>query len=253
MITRIGSFGVDRLSLLGRSGIFFFRSIRSLVTTPPKIGLIIKQIHFIGWQSTGLICLTAAFTGMVLALQGFHTLERVGSETLLGPLVALSLIRELGPVLTALLVTGRAGSAMTAELASMRNNEQIDALELMGLNPFRYLVVPNLVAGVIALTLLTWIFDVVGILGGYLVGVELLGLPSGTYLNEINRYLEMDDITGGIYKSFSFGLLVIWICCYKGFFTGHGAKGISRAATQAVVTSSILILIWDFVVTSFVF
>ncbi len=253
LITGIGKFGVLRIGSVGRSSLFLFDSLLSLVSTPLKWGRVLKQIEFIGWQSTGLICLTGAFTGMVLGLQGHSTLSRVGSETLLGPLVALSLIRELGPVLAALLMTGRAGSAITAEIAIMRNNEQIDAIELMGLNPLRYLVVPTIVGSVIALTILTWIFDLVGIFGGYLVGVKMLGLPSGTYFGEISRYLEMDDIIGGVYKSLSFGLLIAWVCCYKGFNTGFGAEGASKATTQAVVNSSVLILIWDYFVTSLVF
>lgn len=253
LITGLGNFGVVRIGSVGRAGLFLFDSLLNLLSTPLKWGRVLKQIEFIGWQSTGLICLTGAFTGMVLGLQGHSTLSRVGSETLLGPLVALSLIRELGPVLAALLMTGRAGSAITAELAIMRNNEQIDAIELMGLNPLRYLVVPTIVGSVISLTILTWIFDLVGIFGGYLVGVKMLGLPSGTYFGEISRYLEMDDIIGGVYKSLSFGLLIAWVCCYKGFNTGLGAEGASKATTQAVVTSSVLILIWDYIVTSLVF
>ncbi len=252
-IASLGEYGILRIRRIGRSGIFLYHSLISLFTTPLKWERVLKQIEFIGWQSTGLICLTGAFTGMVLGLQGYNTLSRVGSETLLGPLVALSLIRELGPVLAALLMTGRAGSAITAEIAIMRNNEQIDAIELMGLNPLRYLVVPNIVGSVIALTVLTWIFDFVGIIGGYLVGVKMLGLPSGSYFGEISRYLEMDDIMGGAYKSLSFGLLIAWVCCYKGFNTGFGAEGASKATTQAVVNSSVLILVWDFFVTSLVF
>jgi phospholipid/cholesterol/gamma-HCH transport system permease protein len=140
---------------------------------------------------------------MVLGLQGYYTLTKFGSDALLGPMVALALIRELGPVLSALMVTGRAGSAMTAEIGIMRNTEQIDALELMGLNPFRYLVVPKLLAGIIGLPLLCSIFNVVGIFGGYLVGVKLLGLSEGTYFSEIGNYVDMEDILGGIYKSLS--------------------------------------------------
>ncbi len=249
----LGGIGTFHIRRVGRSGIFLIESLACLLTPPIKWGRIARRIQFIGWQSTGLICLTGAFTGMVLALQGYNTLKRVGSEALLGPLVALSLIRELGPVLAALLVTGRAGSALTAEISIMRNNEQVDAMKLMGLNPLRYLVFPAMVAGVISLTILTWIFDVTGIFGGYLIGVKLLGLPSGTYFGEISRYLEMDDIVGGIYKSLSFGLIMTWICCYKGYYTGIGAEGASKATTQAVVTTSVFILIWDFFVTTVIF
>jgi phospholipid/cholesterol/gamma-HCH transport system permease protein len=190
---------------------------------------------------------------MVLGLQGFYTLNRFGSDALLGPMVALVLIKELGPVFSALMVTARAGSAVTAEIGIMRITEQIDALELMGLNPFRYLVVPNLLAAVIALPLLTAIFDVVGILGGYLVGGKLLGVSGGSYFGEMANYVDMADILEGVYKSLSFGVLIVWVCCYKGFYAGFGAEGVSKATTQAVVLSSILILIWDYFMTSILF
>jgi phospholipid/cholesterol/gamma-HCH transport system permease protein len=190
---------------------------------------------------------------MVVALQGFPTLRRVGSEALLGPMVSLSLIRELGPVLTALMVTGRAGSAITAELGIMRTSEQIDALELMGLNPLRYVVVPNVLASLLALPVLTMVFDVIGIFGGYLVGVRLLGLSGGTYFGEISNYVEMKDILGGIYKALTFGLLIGWVCCYKGYHSRFGAEGVSAATTQAVVNASVLILVCDYFVTSVVF
>jgi len=169
---------------------------------------------------------------------------------LLGPAVALSLIRELGPVLSALMVTGRAGSALSAEIGIMRISEQIDALATMALNPIRYLVVPNIVAAMIVFPLLAAIFDVIGIYGGYVVSVELLGLSPGTYFSQMEHFVDMEDIRIGFYKSLSFGILVSWICCYKGYFAGYGrgygAEGVSRATTEAVVLSSVLILIWDY-------
>jgi phospholipid/cholesterol/gamma-HCH transport system permease protein len=234
-------------------GSFLIKALFYSLTPPLKLDRLLKQIWFVGFQSTLVILLTGIFTGMVLGLQGFYTLTRVGSEAFLGPMVALSLIRELGPVIAALMVTGRAGSAVTAEIGIMRITEQIDALELMGLNPFRYLIVPNLMAAVVALPLLTAIFDVIGIFGGYLVGVKLLGIGTGTYFGEMVNYVELKDITGGIYKSLSFGALIAWVCCYKGFYTGYGAEGVSRATTQAVVLSSVLILVWDYFMTSALF
>ena len=231
-------------------GLFLAKTFYYTVTPPLKVSWVLKQIWFIGFQSTLVIFMTGAFTGMVLGLQGFYTLNRFGSAALLGPMVALSLIRELGPVLSALMVTGRAGSAMTAEIGIMRTSEQIDAIELMGLNPYRYLVVPKFVAGIIALPLLTAIFDVVGILGGFLVGGKLLGLGEGTYFGEMANYLDMTDVAVGIYKSLSFGVVVTWVCCYKGFHSGFGAEGVSKATTQAVVLSSVLVLFWDYVMTS---
>jgi len=182
----------------------------------------------------------------VLGLQVFITLSRFGSEAFLGPAVALSLIRELGPVLAALMVTGRAGSALTAEIGIMRITEQIDALTVMALNPFRYLVVPSIVAGIITFPLMTSIFDVVGIFGGYLVGVKLLGLSQGTYFGEMKSFVDLGDVTTGVWKSLSFGVLVTWVCTYKGYHVGHGAEGVARATTQAVVLCSVLILVWDY-------
>ena len=234
-------------------GLFFVKSLFCAFTTPLKFSRLVKQIWFIGFQSTLVILLTGAFTGMVLSFQGFYTLTRFGSDAFLGPAVALSLIRELGPVVTALMVTGRAGSAVAAEIGIMRITEQIDALELMGLNPYRYLIVPNFLAAVIVLPLLTAIFDVIGIFGGYLVGVNLLGVGAGTYLGEMTNYVELQDVTGGLLKSLSFGLLIAWVCCYKGFNCGFGAEGVSRATTQAVVLSSVLILGWDYFMTSALF
>jgi phospholipid/cholesterol/gamma-HCH transport system permease protein len=168
-------------------------------------------------------------------------------------MVALSLIKELGPVLSALIVTGRAGSAMTAEIGIMRITEQIDALTVMGLNPFRYLIVPKLLAGIVAMPLLAAIFNVVGIFGGYLVGGKLLGVSKGTYFGEMANYVDMGDVLGGVYKSLSFGALISWVCCYKGYYTGFGAEGVGRATTQAVVLSSVLILVWDYFMTSLLF
>jgi phospholipid/cholesterol/gamma-HCH transport system permease protein len=238
---------------LGKAGLFFVQSLLCCVTPPLKGERLLRQIWFIGGKSTLVICLTGMFTGMVLSLQGYPTLRKVGSEAFLGPLVGFSLIRELGPVLAALMVTGRAGSAITAKIGVMRTNEQIDALTLMGLNPLRYLVVPNLIAGLIALPLLTAIFDVIALFGAYLVAVRLLGLNSGTYFGEMHSYLRLGDVLGGTYKAMSFGVLISWVCCYKGYHSKPGAEGVSSATTEAVVTASVLILVWDYVMTSFLF
>jgi len=252
-ISNFGRLGIEKLSRLGHAGVFSIRAVFCSFTPPLKFSLAIKQIWFIGWKSMGVVCLTGLFTGMVLALQGHPTLRKVGSEAFLGPLVALSLIRELGPVLSALMVTGRAGSAITAEIGIMRNNEQIDAMELMGINPLRYLAVPNLIGFLVAMPLLSAIFDVIALFGGYLVAVRLLGMNAGTYIGEMQSYVEMRDIWGGLYKSMSFGFLIAMVSCYKGFHSRFGAAGISTATTQAVVNASVLILVWDYVMTSFVF
>ena len=217
---------------------------------PYLLRRIVKQINFIGVKTTLVIVLTGSFTGMVLALQTYYALVKFGAETSLGPVVALSLIRELGPVIAALMVAGRAGSALTAEIGIMRISEQIDALDAMALNPYKYLIIPNLLAGIISLPLLNAIFVVVGVWGGYAVGVGLTGVSSGTYFGGIRDFVNAKDILEGLYKSLSFGMLITWISCYKGYFTGYGAEGVSKATTQAVVLSSVTILIWDYFMTS---
>ncbi len=252
-ITALGAGFMARVGRLGRTGVFFGHTLFCCLTPPIKAERVLRQIWFMGWKSMLVIVLTGTFTGMVLGLQGFPTLRRVGSEAFLGPLVALSLIRELGPVLTALMVTGRAGSSIAAEIGIMRTTDQINALELMGLNPLRYLVAPNLLAALIALPVLTVVFDVIGIFGGYLVGVRLLGLNGGTYFGEMGNYVEMKDVLGGVYKALSFGVLIAWVCCYKGYYSRFGAEGVSAATTQAVVNASVLILVWDYFVSSLVF
>ena len=253
IVRRLGASSLFGVGRAGRMGTFLLMAVFYSLTPPLKFSRLLKQIWFIGFQSSLVILLTGSFTGMVLGLQGFYTLTRFGSEAFLGPMVALALIRELGPVITALMVTGRAGSAVAAEIGIMRISEQIDALELMGLNPYRYLIVPNLLAELIALPLLTAIFNVIGIFGGYLVGVKLLGIGVGTYFGEMVNYVDLEDISGGFYKSISFGAIIAWVSCYKGFYSGFGAEGVSKATTQAVVLSSVLILIWDYFMTSALF
>jgi phospholipid/cholesterol/gamma-HCH transport system permease protein len=246
----IGRWASAIVESLGRFGVFLAQALGTLLTPPFKLGAFVGRIHYIGFNSLLIILLTGAFTGMVLGLQLFLTLSRFGSEAWLGPAVALSLIRELGPVLSALMVTGRAGSALTAELGIMRISEQIDAFTVMALNPVRYLVVPSILAGAVTFPLMTAVFDVVGIFGGYLIGVELLGLSEGTYFGEMQTFVEMKDIMLGFWKSMSFGIVVTWVCTYKGFHVGHGAEGVARATTQAVVLSSVLILVWDYFIGS---
>lgn len=245
-VESLGRISLDGVHSLGRFGLFLGRVVAWTFIPPFKGRQLLQRIHFIGFRSLSVIVLTGAFTGMVLGLQLFLTLSRFGSEAFLGPAVALSLIREMGPVLSALMVTGRAGSALTAEIGIMRISEQIDALTVMALNPFRYLIVPVIVAGLITFPLMTAIFDVVGIFGGYLVGVKLLGLSEGTYFGEMQTFVDMKDIMTGFWKSLSFGVIVTWVSTYKGYYAGHGAEGVSRATTQAVVLSSVLILVWDY-------
>ncbi|MCL5884087.1 MAG: MlaE family lipid ABC transporter permease subunit [Deltaproteobacteria bacterium] len=231
-------------------GVFLGISLARAAVPPYRVRNILKQVHFVGVKSVFVIVLTAAFTGMGLALQGYYTLRKFGSEGLLGSAVALSLIRELGPVLTALMVTGRAGSALTAEIGILRIGEQIDSLETMGIDPIRFLVAPRILAFLLSVPLLAAIFDVVGIYGGYLVGVKLLGVDTGVYLGQMEASVELVDVTNGVWKSLAFALLISWICTFKGYFARHGAEGVSRATTSAVVVSSVLVLICDYFITS---
>ncbi len=249
-VRRVGGTTLFVLQEMGRMLLFLLASFGWLFRPPFRPFQILKQLHFIGYKSTFVVLLTAAFTGMVLGLQGYYTLRKFGSEAVLGSVVALSLIRELGPVLASLMVTARAGSAMTAEIGVMRITEQIDALDTMAINPLQYLVAPKLVAGLIGVPLLVAIADTVGIYGGYLVGVELLGVNAGSYWNSIDSAVEWKDVYGGFWKSVSFGLIVSWVCCYKGYYTGMSAEGLGKATTEAVVLSSVLILIWDYFLTS---
>lgn len=230
--------------------LFVLATFAWLARPPFRPFQILKQLHFIGFKSVFVVVLTAGFTGMVLGLQLSYTLRKFGSEAVLGSAVALSIIRELGPVLAALMVTARAGSAMTAEIGIMRITEQIDAMDTMAVNPLQYLIAPKLVAGLIGVPLLVAIFDVIGIYGGYLVGVDLLGVNAGSYWSSIESAVEWKDVYGGILKSISFGLIVSWICCYKGFYTRMSAEGLGTATTEAVVLSAVLILVWDYFLTS---
>ncbi|MBZ0168270.1 ABC transporter permease [Candidatus Methylomirabilis lanthanidiphila] len=249
----VGRTVLKQVQTMGQMAIFLGSTGFWTVLPPLKFRRVIGQIYFIGVKSSSIILLTAAFSGMVLGLQGYYTLRKFGSEALLGPAVGLSLIRELGPVMAALMVAARAGSASAAEIGIMRITEQIDAMEAMAVNPMKYLVVPKVVAGLIAVPLLTAIFDVVGIFGGYLVGVKLLGVGAGTYFSEMRNMVEMSDIRGGFLKSLSFGLIVTWVCTYKGFYTGYGAEGVGKATTEAVVLSAVLVLVWNYFMTAVLF
>ncbi len=256
LIVSMGSFCVGIIRELGCLFLFFLKGILYSILPPFQVEKVLYQIHFIGFKSIFVISLIGLFTGMVLGLQGYYTLVKFASEGVLGAAVALSIIRELGPVLTALMVIGRAGSSMAAELGIMRITEQIDALETMNINSVRYLFSPRLIAAVICFPFLTAIFDVIGIIGGYLTGVILLGIDSGTYISKMENLVDINDVMGGFYKAIFFGILVVTICCYQGYFVhkrreGFGARGVSFATTNAVVISSVVVLIADYVITSF--
>jgi phospholipid/cholesterol/gamma-HCH transport system permease protein len=245
-----GTFVINTTEQWGRSWIFLYRTLSALIRPPYRPYLYLQQLLQIGVNSTLVIALIGLFTGAVLAVQGEYTLSKFGATAYTGPAVALSLIRELGPVLTALMVIGRAGSAVTAELGIMRITEQIDALRSMAVDPIKYLMAPRLAAGLIAMPLLCGMFNVVGIFGGYLVGVGLLGLSPGTFMSQIMSATGVVDVWSGFIKALVFGLIFGWVSCYKGYTCGFGAQGVNKATTQSVVTASVAVLIVDYFLTS---
>ncbi len=241
---------------LGAIAVFFFRSF-FMIFRVKAIPDIIQQIYFIGAKSAQIVMLVGFFTGMVLGLQLYFVLVKFGSVGVLGTAIALTLIREMGPVLSAIMITARAGSAMTAEIGIQRISEQIDALSTMRIDPLGYLISPRIAAAIISFPILTAFFDLIGILGAWVSGCLLLGVNSGTYFYRVVSSTQWDDLEGGFIKSIVFGLLVVTICCFQGFFThmrtdSFGAKSVSLSTTSAVVISCVMILVSDYVVTSFI-
>lgn len=252
----LGRVVINTVNEIGGMCIFFFQGFVLIFSSWKQIPKIVHQTYFIGVKSVAVIALIGIFTGMVLGLQGYYTLVKFGSEGMLGAAVALSLIRELGPVLTAIMITGRAGSSISAEIGIMRISEQIDALEVMDINPMSFLISPRIAASLISFPLLTALFDVLGIIGGYLTGVVMLGINSGTYFFRIESSVDLSDITGGFIKSLAFAIIVATVCCFEGFFThtregNMGPEGVSNSTTSAVVLSCVLILVFDYILTSF--
>jgi phospholipid/cholesterol/gamma-HCH transport system permease protein len=253
LIDHLGKSTLASVEELGKIIVLLLSVLTWMVRPPLKAKNIFKQMEFVGVKSIFVVVLTGTFTGMVLALQSYHGFRLFSAESMVGTAVALSMTRELGPVLTALMVTARAGSAMAAELGTMRVTEQIDALYVMAANPVKHLIVPRVIAGVIMLPFLTVVSDFVGIAGGYLVGVELLEINSGSFVRNIIRHLDMEDIYNGLIKAAVFGLILSLIGCYKGFNTRGGAEGVGRATTEAVVLASVSILVSDYFLTAIMF
>lgn len=256
LISAVGRWSIFLTRELGQISLFFMHGFFCIFKPPFQFSKTIQQVYFIGAKSIFVISLTGLFTGMVLGLQGYYTLVKFGAEGLLGTAVALSLIRELGPVLAAIMVTARAGSAMAAEIGIMRISEQVDALETMDIDPVRFLFSPRLAAAIFSVPILTALFDVIGIFGGYIAGSKLLGTSAGIYFDRVESSVLMVDITGGFIKSIFFAVFVVTICCYQGYFThtrkeGFGAKGVGLSTTNAVVISCVSILVVDYILTSF--
>jgi phospholipid/cholesterol/gamma-HCH transport system permease protein len=250
----IGRAVINGINSLGASFIFLLSALMRIFRYG-QLSKVIQQLYYIGARSTTIIILVGLFTGMVLGLQSYYALVKFGAQGALGTLVALSLVRELGPVLTAIMITARAGSAITAEIGIQRISEQIDALHTMRIDPLRYLVSPRITASIISFPLLTAVFDLIGIIGGYISGVMLLGVNAGTYFHRVQASLEMKDISDGFIKAIVFAVIVSTVCCYHGYFAhmrmdSHGAKAVGLSTTSAVVLSCVLILVADYVVTS---
>lgn len=248
-INAVGRFTLHVCEITGNFTLFFMYTLRTLFSTQLKVHKLFVQMQRIGVESLAITVLTGSFTGMVFALQSYVGFQRVGGEQFIGAIVALGMIRELGPVLTGLMVTGRAGSAITAEIGTMRITEQIDALRTLRINTFQYLIVPRILGSTIILPFLTVFSMICGIIGGYIVCVHVLELSPEDYVNNIKRYIELADIRGGLIKASFFGLILSWVGTYKGFYTTGGARGVGISTTQSVVLSSMMILISNYFLT----
>ncbi len=238
---------VGRASLLTLQAIFF------LIKAPPKLRHFINQFVYIAAETAPVVIITSLFTGGVIALQTYSTFHRFNAEYLIGAVVAISVGRELGPVLTALMVVARVGSAMTASIGTMRITQQIDALEVMAVNPVRYLITPRLFAATLGLPMLTLLSNVAGIFGGWFVATKLFRVNDYLYWQKMIDLTEFYDILGGLYKALFFGFILAAVSCYYGFYTSGGTEGVGRATTNSVVTSSMLILISDYFLTALIF
>jgi len=253
-VARLGHSGLRWFAVLGRASTFLFRLLLALDAVVRRFALVVVEVHSIGVRSLLIIGVSGLFVGMVLGYQGYITLVQFGAAEALGGMVALSLVRELGPVVTALLFAGRAGSALTAEIALMKTTEQLSALEMMAVDPHRRVFVPRFFAGVLSMPLLAALFSAVGVMGGYIVGVGLLGVDSGSYFSQMQAMTDWRaDVVSGVIKSVVFGFVVTWIAIFQGVDAEPTAEGISRATTQTVVVSALAVLGLDFVLTGLMF
>jgi len=254
LIAALGGFVLDTFARVG----FVTRSFTGLVGRAPgalrRPALISEQIHFIGNYSLLIISVSGLFVGMVLGLQGFYTLSQFGAEEKLGQLVALSLLRELGPVVTALLFAGRAGTSLTAEIGLMKAGEQLTAMEMMAVNPIQRVLAPRFWAGLIAMPILATVFSAIGVIGGYLVGVQLIGVDEGAFWSQMQGNIDVRrDVLNGVLKSFIFGIAVTFTALFQGYEAQPTPEGVSRATTRTVVIASLMVLALDFVMTALMF
>ncbi len=246
----IGRFTIHTLEDVGQLALFCYNIVYWLLRGPFYVSQLFKQMEFIGVRSISVVLLTGMFTGMVGALQTHYGFSLFGAESLVGSTTTLGLFRELGPVLAALMVTARAGSAMTAEIGTMQVTEQVDALTVMGVNPYQYLIVPRIIASVVMMPMLALAFDAIGVVGSYFVGVKLLDIDSGVFMARIEQYVYFSDLLTGLVKATCFGLIFSTVGCYKGHTTHGGAEGVGKSTTNSVVISSVSILIADYFLTA---
>ena len=254
MVRRLGHAGITIVGYTGRSGIFLATLVANTGIVLRRPRLLAQQIYTVGVMTLPIIVVAGLFVGMMLGLQGYNTLVDFGAESSLGLAVGLFLTRELGPVLTALLFAGRAGSALTAEIGLMRATQQLDAMEMMAVDPLPRVVVPRFLAGVVAMPLLAALFSVIGLVGGYVVGVALLGVDGGTFWSSMHAGVDVvQDVLVGVFKSLVFGLVVTWVAVFEGYSAAPTTEGVSRATTRAVVTASLAVLGLDYVMTAIMF
>lgn len=253
LLEKIGGSILEFIGELGAIMTLFFRCLIWTIAPPFRVKLLIKQFEFIGVQSTSIILLTAVFTGAVFSLQSSHAFRLFQANAMIGPTVVLALTRELGPVLTGLMVTGRIGSAIAAEIGTMKVTEQIDALDTLAVNPIQYLVVPRLWACVIMLPALTAMFDFMGTIGSYILVTGMLDIPRSIFIDQVTYYVDFDDFYIGLIKAAVFGMIIAMVGCHKGMNVTRGAEGVGRATTQSVVISSVTILISDYFLTALLF
>ncbi len=254
LLSSIGRSIRELVERVGATTRWFFILLRLLPGALRRPGLISEQIHFIGNYSLVIIVVSGLFVGMVLGLQGYYTLNKYGSEQSLGLLVALSLMRELGPVVTALLFAGRAGTSLTAEIGLMKAGEQLSAMEMMAVNPLQRILAPRFLAGVIAMPVLATVFSAVGVMGGYLVGVKMIGVDEGAFWSQMQGGVDVwNDIANGVFKSIVFGVVVTFTALYQGYHAQPTPEDVSRATTRTVVIASLSVWWFDFVLTALMF
>ncbi|MET0067530.1 MAG: lipid asymmetry maintenance ABC transporter permease subunit MlaE [Candidatus Thiodiazotropha sp.] len=253
-LARFGRLGLSALERLGRGHLLLVQILLGIGSLLTRLGLLISQIHSIGVRTTTIIIVSGLFVGMVLGLQGYYVLSQFGAEDSLGVMVAASLVRELGPVVTALLFAGRAGSALTAEIGLMKATEQLSGLEMMAVDPVRRILTPRFYAGFVSMPLLAAMFSAVGVIGGYFVSVGLLGVDDGAFWSQMQSKIDWgEDVINGVIKSFVFGFVCAWIALFQGYDAVPTSSGVSEATTRTVVHSSLAVLVLDFVLTALMF